>query len=439
MTATNAAGVDAASTTASATVAAAPPVNTVAPTDPGTARDGETLTGDARHLDRHDAARPTRTSGGAATRPARLHRHRGRDRARPTRSPRADVGHDPRPQVTATNAGGQRDRARHPDRQGRRRARPSNRTAPDDHRHGPRRLDADGRDATAPGAARPAIALHLRRGCAATPAARTAPPIAGATGRDVRPRRRADVGRVVRVRVTATNDARHRDAPTPPATARSPPSAPPTSRRRRSPASPTDGSTLTAQTGTWTGTPQIAYAYQWQRCDANGANCADIAGATSRTYTTGRRRHRQPHPRRRHRDERRPATRPPPRRPAPSTRPRRSTPRRRRSPARARDGQTLTADPRHVDRHAADVRLPVAPLRQRPARAAPTSPARRRGPTPQTADDVGGRLRVVVTATNGAGTATGPPAPSDAVAAAAAPTNTAAAGDHRARRATARR
>lgn len=49
-----------------------------------------------------------------------------------------------------------------------------------------------------------------------------------------------------------------------------------------------EGSTLTASTGTWAG-PQITYTYKWRRCDANGLSCADIAGASSRTYvlTTG--------------------------------------------------------------------------------------------------------------------------------------------------------
>ena len=45
-----------------------------------------------------------------------------------------------------------------------------------------------------------------------------------------------------------------------------------------------DGETLTASEGTWTGTDPITYTYQWQRCDANGLNCANLAGSTGRTY-----------------------------------------------------------------------------------------------------------------------------------------------------------
>ena len=46
-----------------------------------------------------------------------------------------------------------------------------------------------------------------------------------------------------------------------------------------------DGSTLTANPGSWNGTPTITYEYQWQRCDAAGANCVNIPGETGSTYT----------------------------------------------------------------------------------------------------------------------------------------------------------
>jgi hypothetical protein len=48
-----------------------------------------------------------------------------------------------------------------------------------------------------------------------------------------------------------------------------------------------DGDTLTADPGSWNGTGPLTYEYQWQRCDASGANCTDIVGATQSTYVPG--------------------------------------------------------------------------------------------------------------------------------------------------------
>jgi hypothetical protein len=45
-----------------------------------------------------------------------------------------------------------------------------------------------------------------------------------------------------------------------------------------------EGQTLTADPGTWTETGAITYAYAWQRCNATGASCAPIPGATGKAY-----------------------------------------------------------------------------------------------------------------------------------------------------------
>jgi uncharacterized repeat protein (TIGR01451 family) len=46
------------------------------------------------------------------------------------------------------------------------------------------------------------------------------------------------------------------------------------------------GQTLTiTSSGTWTGYAPITYAYSWQSCDASGANCSTIGGASTNSYT----------------------------------------------------------------------------------------------------------------------------------------------------------
>jgi hypothetical protein len=43
------------------------------------------------------------------------------------------------------------------------------------------------------------------------------------------------------------------------------------------------GQTLTATPGSWTA-GDATFSYRWQHCDAAGANCADVTGATTQTY-----------------------------------------------------------------------------------------------------------------------------------------------------------
>jgi hypothetical protein len=96
-----------------------------------------------------------------------------------------------------------------------------------------------------------------------------------------------DVGSTLLVVVTATNIAGAASASSAPTSVVTEAPSPPTN---TSP--PTisgtaqDGATLTADPGTWSGTPPISYAYQWVRCNASGGGCQDIATLGDRSYYT---------------------------------------------------------------------------------------------------------------------------------------------------------
>jgi len=94
-----------------------------------------------------------------------------------------------------------------------------------------------------------------------------------------------DIGSTLECMVTAANGGWSATVTTPAtavAAAAVAPSvvSPPTA----SSAEPTVGVPYYASIGTWSGTPDIAYAYQWSACDASGTVCTAIAGATGSTY-----------------------------------------------------------------------------------------------------------------------------------------------------------
>jgi hypothetical protein len=100
----------------------------------------------------------------------------------------------------------------------------------------------------------------------------------------------ADAGSTLRVVVTATNDfgSGSSTSATTGVVAAAPKVAPVAP---SSVAPPTivgdayEGGTVSALPGTWSGTPTLAYTYQWQRCDGSGAVCSDLDGETSRDYS----------------------------------------------------------------------------------------------------------------------------------------------------------
>ena len=94
----------------------------------------------------------------------------------------------------------------------------------------------------------------------------------------------ADVGHRMRVRVLAVNAdgaAPARSGPTAVVTATN---APQNTSRPTISGEARVGRQLTADEGTWTGSP-TSFAYQWQRCDIDATGCFDVAGATARTYS----------------------------------------------------------------------------------------------------------------------------------------------------------
>lgn len=108
--------------------------------------------------------------------------------------------------------------------------------------------------------------------------------IAGATGQYYE-LKSADVGRRLRVRVTASNSdgsATAASNPTPVVAAKKV-DAPKNTKAPSISGTPLVGSLLTLDRGTWTGSEPITYSYTWARCTSS-TSCSAISGATGTQY-----------------------------------------------------------------------------------------------------------------------------------------------------------
>jgi hypothetical protein len=101
----------------------------------------------------------------------------------------------------------------------------------------------------------------------------------------------ADVGKRLRVVVTASNSGGSASATSAatPTVSPAPALPPPPPVNNEAPVISgveEENRTLTASTGSWSNSP-TGYGYQWRRCDAAGDDCRSIPGATSASYTLG--------------------------------------------------------------------------------------------------------------------------------------------------------
>jgi hypothetical protein len=99
----------------------------------------------------------------------------------------------------------------------------------------------------------------------------------------------ADVGRTLRVRVTAANDGgSSRVLTSPSAVVAGKGAAPANTTAPVLSGTSLQGERLRLSTGSWTGTQPIAYSYRWVRCDAALRDCDTIGGAGGNNYVLTR-------------------------------------------------------------------------------------------------------------------------------------------------------
>jgi hypothetical protein len=278
VTATNLGGSVSTASAASAVVVPLPPVNTAAPTSSGPAEDGQTLTASTGSWEGEPVSYSYQwqrcpQGGGSCT-------AIGGATASTYALGHEDVGSTVRVVVTATNAGGSAESASQTSGQVVP-APPANATPP-----------TVGGEAIAGEAVRantgswsgtpPFSYTYQWQSCNAGGAECAA--IEGATSRSYT-LASSEVDRRVRVLVTASNAAGTATEHSP-ATPVSPAAPPTNSKAPTIAGSALDGQTLTADPGSWEGSPP-SFTYQWQSCDPQGGECRNIAGETGETYTLG--------------------------------------------------------------------------------------------------------------------------------------------------------
>jgi CHRD domain-containing protein/predicted actin-binding protein len=97
-----------------------------------------------------------------------------------------------------------------------------------------------------------------------------------------------DVGRTIRIEVTATNaDGKSQalSASTGPIAA--PGNAPANTKQPDPSGTPQEGRTLTVNHGTWSGSQPITFTYQWQSCTPGSSVCTNLSGMTASSVLLG--------------------------------------------------------------------------------------------------------------------------------------------------------
>ncbi len=94
----------------------------------------------------------------------------------------------------------------------------------------------------------------------------------------------SDLGHTLRVVVTASNSAGSAQASSAATATVVVAQAPSNTKAPEISGAPDEGQTLTASTGSWEGTAPLSYSDQWEDCNSSGEACSNIGGATSSTY-----------------------------------------------------------------------------------------------------------------------------------------------------------